>query len=137
MMMIDASAVVAILMAEPAGQSMAEAIEGATAPFTSPLAIYESVVALMRETRISAETADAMVRRLLAEASIRVEPVTDDMATLATRAFERFGKGRHPAALNFGDCFAYACARAHGASLLFVGNDFSRTDIQQAPKGPE
>ena len=67
--------------------------------------------------------------RFLATAAISLHPVDEHQARLARKAFLRFGKGRHPAALNFGDCFSYALAKALDASLLFVGDDFSQTDV--------
>jgi ribonuclease VapC len=130
-MMIDASALVAILNGEPEAAALAEAIDDAKAPFTSPLAIYEATVALMRENKWTSDEACSVVRRLLDAASIKVVMLTDDMATAAIHAFGRFGKGRHPAQLNMGDCFAYACAKAHRAPLLFKGDDFSRTDVNE------
>ncbi len=66
---------------------------------------------------------------LLIEAAIQIEPVTEAQIYIAREAFARFGRGRHPAKLNFGDCFAYALSRETGEPLLFVGNDFSQTDI--------
>ena len=66
---------------------------------------------------------------LLSEFAVVIEPVTETQARLARRAYQRFGKRRHPADLNFGDCFAYALARETGEPLLFVGNDFGQTDI--------
>ena len=69
---------------------------------------------------------DAFVRR----ANITIEPVTEEQAHLARQAYTDFGKGRHPAGLNFGDCFAYALAKVSGEALLFKGQDFSKTDIQ-------
>jgi ribonuclease VapC len=128
-MMVDASAMVAILNREPDGPELARQIESAKAPFTSPLAVYETLAALMRENRWTASEAEAVVRAFLDAAAIRVVPLTDGMATKAAVAFERFGKGRHPAGLNLGDCFAYACARAYRATLLYKGNDFERTDV--------
>jgi ribonuclease VapC len=65
-------------------------------------------------------------------AGIVIEPVTVDQAHLARQAFLDFGKGRHPAGLNFGDCFAYALSKATGEALLFKGEDFSRTDVRSA-----
>ena len=69
------------------------------------------------------------VEALLATLGLRVVPLTDAHARLATDAFLRWGKGRHPAGLNFGDCMAYAVAKAEGAPLLFTGGDFARTDV--------
>lgn len=70
---------------------------------------------------------------LIGRLRVEIVPVTHAQAELARSGFRRFGKGRHPAGLNFGDCFSYALARALGEPLLFVGNDFSQTDVQVAP----
>ena len=70
-----------------------------------------------------------VVRAFLAAASIRVVMISDSMATIAAAAVDRFGKGRHAAALNLGDCFAYAAAKAYRAQLLYKGEDFARTDV--------
>lgn len=128
--MIDASAIVAILNAEPDAKTLAAALGAVKAPITSPIAIYEATVALMRENNWTGEEAGAVVSAFIDEADVKVVVIDGDMATSAVRAFERFGKGRHPAQLNMGDCFAYACAQANHAPLLFKGNDFARTDIE-------
>ncbi|HEV2363447.1 MAG TPA: type II toxin-antitoxin system VapC family toxin [Caulobacteraceae bacterium] len=73
-----------------------------------------------------------MVARFLAAAEIETAAIGPAERDLALQAMERFGKGRHPAQLNMGDCLAYACARARGLRLLFKGNDFARTDIEPA-----
>jgi ribonuclease VapC len=72
------------------------------------------------------------LERLLGEAEIETIAVTREQAVIACEAFRRFGRGRHPASLNFGDLFAYALARASGESLLFKGDDFARTDVEGA-----
>jgi len=131
-MMIDASALTAILLREADGAELAARIASATAPVTSPIALYETACALMRVNVWSASEAQAAVRELLAIAGIRVIPITENIAWSAAAAFERFGKGRHPAALNLGDCFAYSAARALDAPLLFKGDDFIHTDIAKA-----
>ena len=131
-MMIDASALTAILLREPDAPALAARIAGALAPFTTPIAIYETMCALMRVNTWSASDAEATVRQLLAIAGIQVVAIPAEVAWGAAAAFEKFGKGRHPAALNLGDCFAYAAARACSAPLLFKGDDFTRTDIESA-----
>jgi ribonuclease VapC len=128
--MVDASAIVVILNGEAEAERLAGAIEAAKAPFASPLAVFEATVVLMRENQWTAEEAGGLVREFLDAASIKVVMINDTMATTAAKAFEKFGKGRHPAQLNMGDCFAYAAARAYRAPLLFKGDDFSRTDIK-------
>jgi ribonuclease VapC len=133
-MMIDASALCAILLREPEAADLAEIIAKTEAPFTSPVAIYETIVALMRVNAWSAEEAESRVRRLLKTGSVDVCTITENTSSIAASAFDRFGKGRHPAALNLGDCFAYACAKANDAPLLYKGGDFAKTDVQRAPE---
>jgi ribonuclease VapC len=133
-MMIDASAFLAILLEEPDGPQMAERIACAKAPYTSPLAVYETCARLMNLRQIGAEEAQNILRELLDEAAVRVVPITESMTGAALGAFEKYGQARHSAALNFGDCFAYACARAYRARLLFTGDDFSRTDINDSAR---
>ena len=99
---------------------------------TSPLALWETLVALTKGNAVSAERADAEVRNLIRVHDIRIVPVSAEIGALAVEASRRFGHGRHPASLNFGDCFAYACARHHGVPLLFKGEDFSQTDVESA-----
>ena len=79
--------------------------------------------------RMNNPVATETFQTLLIEASIQIAPVTEAQVYLAREAFSRFGRGRHPAKLNYGDCFAYALARETGEPLLFVGNDFGQTDI--------
>jgi len=73
---------------------------------------------------------------LLYRARVEIVPVDEDQAQIARSAWRRFGKGRHPAALNYGDCFAYALAKSRSAPLLFVGDDFAQTDIERVPLPP-
>lgn len=87
-------------------------------------------MAVARLKQLTIAAAEAHVRDFLQAAAIAIVPIADVEAREALAAFARFGKGQgHPAQLNMGDCFAYACARTCKAELLFVGNDFSRTDI--------
>ncbi len=127
--MIDASALLAILLDEPDQRSIRRRIEAARAPFTSPLAIYETVARLIRLYGISAQQADTIVRALLDEYRVKVVAVDDTVTPHALDALDRYGRGRHPARLNFGDCFAYACAHAHDAPLIYKGDDFAKTDL--------
>ncbi|GLS45079.1 type II toxin-antitoxin system VapC family toxin [Methylobacterium brachythecii] len=133
-MFVDASAIVAMIAHEPGHAELAKALEGATSPrTTSGIAILEAVMALRRIGDVGVPGAEAIVRRFLDEADIVVVAITDLETRGAFAAYGRYGKGQdHPAQLNMGDCFAYACARAHDVPLLFVGNDFSQTDIQSA-----
>ncbi len=129
-MMIDASAIIAILNAEADAPRLAAAIDAAKAHFNSPIAVYEATVALMQENQWTAEEAGGAVREFLDAASIKVVMITETIATSAAKAFEKFGEGRHFANLNLGDCFACAAARAYRAPLLFEGDDFSGTDVK-------
>ncbi len=128
-MMIDASAIVAILNGEPDAAALAGAIGAASRPLSSPVALFEASVALMRENRWTADEADAVLREFLRSAAIEVISINEGTARAAVKVFEKYGKGRHPARLNLGDCFAYACARASQSPLLYKGDDFARTDV--------
>lgn len=128
-MIVDTSAIMAILLAEPEARRFAELIAAAPRPRMSAGSHIELTIASMRgASRIAHGTAE----RLLAELGIGLEPVTAEHVELARAAFVKFGRGQHPAALNFGDCFAYALAKASGEPLLFKGDDFARTDLRAA-----
>ncbi len=132
-MFVDASAIVAILTGEPDAARLAAALEGAPAPITSAVAIFEATLGLRRKRHASVAEAHEDVRDFLAAAGVHPVPLGVPEADLALTAFDRYGKGRgHPAQLNLGDCFAYAAARAHGTTLLFQGQDFDKTDIASA-----
>ena len=130
-MIVDSSAIIAILFGEPDAAFYANAIASASA---APQGVSISAVtyveaAVVVESQISAaggQQFDAFMRR----AGIAVEAVTEQHALLARQAYADFGKGRHPAGLNFGDCFSYALAKASREPLLFKGKDFSQTDIE-------
>lgn len=96
------------------------------------MAIYEAVLAVSRVRRISVDRAENLVERLLAAAGIQNVPISAEIGRLAIEAFARFGRGKHPARLNMGDCFAYACARSLGVPMLCKGGDFAQTDIELA-----
>ena len=127
--MIDASALLAILLEEPEARNVRGRIASADGPFTSPLAVYETVARLVRLYGMSPQQADAIVRALLKEYGAKIVDVDDTITPHALDALDRYGRGRHPARLNFGDCFAYACARAHDAPLIYKGDDFAKTDL--------
>jgi ribonuclease VapC len=131
-MFIDASALCAILALENEAEDLVNRIRVAKQRLTSPLAVWETAVNLQRLNGLDAETSEREVGQLLGVAAIEVIAVEPAMTTLALDAFRRYGKGRHPAALNFGDCFAYACAKHHKVPLLYKGNDFIKTDIESA-----
>ncbi|MBB6189922.1 ribonuclease VapC [Sphingobium wenxiniae] len=128
-MILDTSALVAILYREPESESFVQAIHDADACRISVASYVE--LSMVVETQLGPEgmrQAEAFFRR----AGITIEPVTVEHGELARQAFLDFGKGRHKAGLNFGDCFSYALAKANGEPLLFKGNDFPMTDIEAA-----
>ncbi|MDE2806378.1 MAG: type II toxin-antitoxin system VapC family toxin [Gemmatimonadota bacterium] len=128
-MIVDSSAVLAILFDEPDARRHAAAIMGAHPCRMSVANVLEASMALERR---GGEPAAQDLDTLLQRAEIELVSVTVEHLEEARRAWRRFGKGNHPAALNFGDCFAYALARTTGEPLLFKGNDFGRTDIDAA-----
>jgi ribonuclease VapC len=131
-MFVDASALTAILAKETDAAQLLERMNAHSERATSPLAVWETVLAIARILHLDVSDARDVVERFLRLANIEVRAVPAEARFLALDAFARFGKGRHPAALNFGDCFAYACALHAGEPLLYKGADFARTDIAAA-----
>jgi ribonuclease VapC len=127
---IDTSAVIAILRGEPEKAAFVEAIEAAHPRLISAVSLQEASMAALGGG--ADHRAFALVDALLASLAIDTAPYDADMAALAREAFAAFGKGRHSAGLNMGDCASYALARAAGFPLLFKGADFARTDIRSA-----
>jgi ribonuclease VapC len=126
---IDTSAVVAILRGELDAPRLLAALDAHPVRRLSASTLVElGIVTVARYGEHGEREVDLFIQR----ATIDVIPVTVDHAELARAAFRRFGKGRHAAGLNFGDCFSYALAVALDEPLLFVGDDFSRTDIRAA-----
>ena len=126
---VDASVFVAIIGVEADERAQAERIRDATDLITSPMAIWEAITALVRRYRHTPETARNEVMASIEAAMIRIVSIGATEGDLALDAYARFGKGRHRAGLNMGDCFAYACARANSAGLLYKGDDFTHTDL--------
>jgi ribonuclease VapC len=130
---IDASAIIAILTGEPGSTLLVGALDQAGGATTTPIAIYEATLGLRRKRRSPVAQAERAVMEFLSAARIQVEPLDPIAVHLALEAFDRYGKGTgHPARLNLGNCFIYAHAEAAGASLLYKGDDFSKTDIESA-----
>jgi ribonuclease VapC len=128
-MILDTSAAVAILYREPEADAFARRVHDADVCRISVASYVE--LSMVIENQLGPEgmrQAEAFFRR----AGVVIEPVTLDQGEIARQAFLDFGKGRHKAGLNFGDCFSYALAKATGEPLLFKGHDFSQTDIQAA-----
>ena len=127
-MIVDTSALMAILRREAEAAHFNEALAEAERPAMSAATLVE--LAMVAEGRGGA-SAGAEAVTLIAEAGIEIVPFTPTHALLAVEGWRRFGKGRHPAGLNLGDCFSYALAKARGEPLLFKGDDFARTDIER------
>ncbi|WP_300043108.1 type II toxin-antitoxin system VapC family toxin [uncultured Paracoccus sp.] len=140
-MFMDASAIVAIIKAEPEAAGFLKALDGAKGKvFTSPVARYEAVISLAVQmaksrgdqhlTSDDHATADELVSALLAEAGAREVHISESIGQAARSAALTYGKlAGHPAKLNMGDCFAYACAKAYHVPLLYKGDDFKETDL--------
>ncbi len=131
-MFVDASALTAMLTNEQDARELLARLRNAAHRITSPLAVWETVLAVARVLGLKVKDAEAAVEEFLTLTNIMVHPVPAEVRSIALDAFARFGKGRHPAALNFGDCFAYACARNASVPLLYKGDDFPQTDIETA-----
>ncbi len=129
-MVVDTSALLAVLQDEPERTSFIGAIEGANGCWISVASFVEASVLI--DTRYGNEGIRDL-DHFLAVARFELYGVDDNQAYVARQAYRDFGKGRHPAALNFGDCFAYALARYLGDELLFKGTDFSKTDVECHP----
>jgi ribonuclease VapC len=125
-MVIDASAIVAIAFNEPEAKSFRERIADDPVRLISAATVFEA--AMVIETRLG-EAGGAELDLWLHKADVEIVAVTADHGDQARRAWRRYGKGRHPAGLNFGDCFSYALASLTRVKLLFKGEDFSNTDI--------
>jgi len=129
-MILDTSALIAILRYEPEASAFAKAVEQAEESAISAVS-YVEAAALIDGSKDP--IASRLFDELLQEAQITIEPVTEAQARIARQAYRDFGKGsKHPAKLNFGDCFAYALAKAKGEALLFKGRDFAHTDVKRA-----
>ena len=125
-MVLDTSAVHSILRKEGVADRLIAALEKADTRSMSAATLVESAIVMQARYGDSGEREiDVFLQR----AGVDVVPVMTDHAEIARSAFRRFGKGRHPAGLNFGDCFSYALAILLGEGLLFVGDDFGKTDV--------
>ena len=133
MIFIDTSAIIAIITAENDALQYMSGIDKSGRRLTGAHVRLECTMNLMRILGLSAENGNALFDDFVERASVEIVPIANSTSQIAVRAFERFGKGRgHPAQLNFGDCLSYACAKEHGAAILFKGRDFARTDLQIA-----
>lgn len=126
-MVIDTSAIMAILQGEPEARRLAEAIEAADVRLISAVSVLEAgILSESRKGKEGARELDAFI----AAAVLEVVSFDDEQAAVAREAFARYGKGRHAASLNFGDCAVYALAATRAMPLLFKGADFAATDLE-------
>lgn len=126
---VDASAMVAMLALEADFEELGDRLDIADHRMTSAMAIWETTIALSIGRGIMLDFARQDVANFVAARGIAIVPIGEKEANAALDAHRRFGKGRHPARLNMGDCFAYACARTNNARLLYKGDDFIHTDL--------
>ena len=131
-MFVDASALVAIMAQEQGWETLLDCLEAGSRRLTSSVAVYETGLAIARKRTVDTDRAALDIARFLDLAGVDVMELTSRDGEAALAAHHRFGKGRHPAGLNMGDCFAYACAKRLGLPLLYKGDDFARTDIPSA-----
>ena len=128
-MILDSSAILAILFAEPGHERLLERINAASAVAVGGPTVLEAAIVLGARTR---KDPRPVLHEFLRDAEAEIVPFGPDHYHAAVDAFLRFGKGRHPAGLNFGDCMSYAVASLAGLPLLFAGDDFAATDIDVA-----
>lgn len=128
-MIVDTSVIIAILREESDASALARALERAPTRRVSTATYVEAAI-------VTDGNGDAVLSRrfdeLLRQASIAIEPFTLEQARIAREAYRDFGKGKHRAGLNFGECFAYALAKVTSEPLLFKGDDFRKTDVERA-----
>ncbi len=128
----DASALISILTQESDALTVAACLEQDRDRLYSAISAWETVAGLRHAYEFSAEQARDRRRLFLRELGFRLVPIGEIEFAIAIDAYARFGNGRHPSKLNMGDCYAYACARANHASLLFKGGEFLKTGIEAA-----
>ncbi|WP_153669988.1 type II toxin-antitoxin system VapC family toxin [Phyllobacterium sp. SYP-B3895] len=132
MIFIDASAIISIVDGEDDAIALAARLPEASPTYISPVVLYEAVTGLARKRAAPIEVAERSIEIFIAQTNAQMIEITAEIGLNAIEAFKKFGRGRHKAGLNMGDCFAYACAKAHNLPLLFKGSDFPYTDIESA-----
>lgn len=125
-MILDASAILAMILAEPGSQDLIRRVGESSVIAVGAPTLVETAMVLSSRLRRDPRP---LLNEFLREAEVDVIPFTRDHYEVAIDAFARYGRGRHPAGLNFGDCLTYAVARISGMPLLFTGRDFSKTDV--------
>jgi len=127
-MVVDASAMIAILRGEPEEESFKRVLALATVRYMSPINWWEVAINAEKAGRSDMSAFDKFCKRL----DLKIVPVDEGLMRLAHQSWRRYGKGQHPARLNLGDCFAYALAKSLNEPLLYKGGDFARTDVAAA-----
>jgi ribonuclease VapC len=125
-MVLDSSAVIAIVLGEPEARAFEGAIQNGTGCVMSAASVLECAIVLRRRF---GDTGASKLDQLINRLPITIKPVDLDQLRWARHAVETYGRGQHPAKLNFGDCFSYALAKSSGEPILFEGTDFSLTDL--------
>jgi ribonuclease VapC len=127
---VDTSVIVSMMLEEPQAEALGERLAAAAERITSPLVILEAGMVLSSRMKVEPDLAETRIRNLLDQFAIAIVPIDDGCATLAIKAFTRFGKGRgHKAQLNMSDCLSYAVASQHSVPMLYTGTDFAATDM--------
>ena len=129
----DASALIAIIAGEDDADTLADALESDQTRLCSALSVWETMAGLRKSYALSVSAARARIQLFLEVGGLHFVTMGEQEWIIAAEAYARFGKGRHPAALNMGDCFAYACAKSNRARLLYKGDDFRQTDLAWDP----
>ena len=128
MIVIDSSAIVAMALGEAEAVAFYEVLESVSSLVAAPTLLETHMVLAKYAPRLGLD----YLATLVANPKVQIEPFNFELSEIARAAFDRYGKGRHPAKLNFGDCMSYALAKARGLPLLFKGGDFALTDIRRA-----
>jgi len=131
-MFVDASAIIGIIGDEDDRLPLSARLAQAAQVYVSPIVIYEATAGLARKRVCPVEQAEELVMLFLQETAAQMIEIDTGIGQAAIHAFSLYGRGRHKADLNMGDCFSYACAKSHRLPLLFKGNDFIHTDIEVA-----
>jgi ribonuclease VapC len=129
---VDASAMIAMIVGEGDADELADLLGADGQRLYSAVSVWETIAGLCWTYVFSISSARTVAQSFIELNDLKLVSIGERELELATQAYAEFGKGRHPAALNMGDCFAYACAKANRARLLFKGDDFTKTDITPA-----
>ena len=132
MIFVDASAMISMMAGEGDADELADRLGAERSRLCSAISVWETIAGLCQSYMFSVPSARTEVQSFIELNDLKFVNIGQREFDLATQAYAEFGKGRHPAALNMGDCFAYACAKANRAELLFKGDDFTKTDVTRA-----